>query len=36
MIDKPRGFEITFVTTAGNNADGKKLLTLFGVPFVKE
>ncbi len=36
MIDKPRGFEITFVTTAGNNDNGKKLLTLFGVPFVKE
>jgi len=36
LIDKPRGFEITFVTTAGNDADGKKLLTLFGVPFVKE
>ena len=36
LIDKPRGFEITFVTNAGNDADGKKLLTLFGVPFVKE
>lgn len=36
LIDKPRGFEITFVTTAGNDRDGKKLLTLFGVPFVKE
>ena len=36
MIDKPRGFEITFVTTAGNDADGKKLLTLFGMPFEKE
>jgi len=36
LIDKPRGFEITFVSTAGNDADGKKLLTLFGVPFVKE
>jgi large subunit ribosomal protein L5 len=36
LIDKPRGFEITFVTTAGNDADGKKLLILFGVPFEKE
>jgi large subunit ribosomal protein L5 len=36
MIDRPRGFEVTFVTTAGNNADGKKLLTLFGMPFEKE
>ena len=36
LIDKPRGFEISFVTSAGNDADGKKLLTLFGVPFVKE
>ena len=36
LIDKPRGFEITFVTSAGSDADGKKLLTLFGVPFVKE
>lgn len=35
LIDKPRGFEITFVTTAGNDADGKKLLTLFGIPFEK-
>ncbi|KKW11214.1 MAG: 50S ribosomal protein L5 [Candidatus Gottesmanbacteria bacterium GW2011_GWB1_49_7] len=35
LIDKPRGFEITFVTSAGNDADGKKLLTLFGIPFVK-
>lgn len=36
LIDRPRGFEITFVTSAGNDADGKKLLTLFGVPFVKD
>ena len=36
MIDRPRGFEVTFVTTAGNNTDGKKLLSLFGMPFEKE
>lgn len=35
LIDRPRGFEVTFVTTAGNNADGKKLLSLFGMPFTK-
>lgn len=35
MIDRPRGFEVTFVTTAGNNTDGKKLLSLFGMPFEK-
>jgi large subunit ribosomal protein L5 len=33
MIDRPRGFEVTFVTTAGNDKDGKKLLSLFGMPF---
>jgi len=33
LIDKPRGFEITLVTSAGNNIDGKKLLELLGVPF---
>ncbi len=36
MVDKTRGFEITFVTTATNDSDGKKLLTLFGIPFEKE
>lgn len=36
LIDRPRGFEISFVTTAGNDIDGKKLLTLFGMPFEKE
>lgn len=35
MIDRPRGFEVTFVTTAGNDSDGKKLLSLFGMPFEK-
>ncbi len=35
MIDRPRGFEVTFVTTAGNDKDSKKLLTLFGMPFEK-
>lgn len=36
MVDKMRGFEITFVTTADNDQHGRMLLTLFGVPFAKE
>ncbi len=36
MIDKPRGFEVSFVTTAGNDKDGKKLLIGFGMPFSAE
>jgi large subunit ribosomal protein L5 len=36
MVDKVRGFEITFVTTAGNDEHGQVLLRLMGVPFVKE
>jgi large subunit ribosomal protein L5 len=36
MVDKVRGFEITFVTTAGNDEHGKILLRSLGLPFVKE
>jgi large subunit ribosomal protein L5 len=36
LVDKVRGFEATFVTTAPNNAQGKRLLELFGLPFEKE
>lgn len=36
MVDKVRGFEITFVTTAQTKEHGKALLTMFGMPFVKE
>jgi large subunit ribosomal protein L5 len=36
MVDKVRGFEITFVTTAGNDEHGKILLRSMGMPFVKE
>lgn len=36
MVDRVRGFEITFVTTAKNDEYGKTLLTLFGMPFAKE
>ena len=35
-VDKLRGFEITFVTTAQNDGDAKNLLTLLGLPFEKE
>lgn len=34
-IDKQRGFEITFVTTAKNNEEGRKLLEGRGMPFKK-
>lgn len=36
MVDKVRGFEITFVTTAADDRDAKLLLTLLGLPFEKE
>lgn len=36
MVDKVRGFEITFVTTAQNNNDGLTLLSKLGMPFEKE
>lgn len=36
MVDKVRGFEVTFVTTAKTDDHGKILLTLFGLPFAKE
>ncbi|MGA0884023.1 MAG: 50S ribosomal protein L5, partial [Candidatus Nanopelagicales bacterium] len=32
-IDRPRGMDITIVTTAKNNAEGKALLSAFGFPF---
>lgn len=35
MVDKTRGFEMTFVTTANTNEASKALLTLLGMPFVK-
>lgn len=35
MVDKVRGFEITFVSTAATNEHGRKLLELFGMPFEK-
>jgi large subunit ribosomal protein L5 len=36
LVDRVRGFEITFVTTAKDNAAGKRLLELMGLPFEKE
>lgn len=32
-IDKVRGMGISFVTTAGNNEEGRDLLKMFGMPF---
>jgi large subunit ribosomal protein L5 len=34
-IDKIRGFEVTIVTTARNDQEGRKLLQLLGMPFQK-
>lgn len=36
LVDKTRGLEVTFVTTAKQNDHAKKLLTLLGLPFEKE
>jgi large subunit ribosomal protein L5 len=36
MIDKSRGFEISFVTTAPNDEQARALLTVLGMPFSKE
>lgn len=35
LVDKTRGFEVTFVTTATDNAQAKRLLELLGIPFAK-
>ena len=35
-VDTPRGMDITIVTTARNNAEGKALLEAFGFPFKRE
>jgi large subunit ribosomal protein L5 len=34
-LDKVRGMDITFVTTAKNDAEGRALLTHLGMPFRK-
>lgn len=35
MVDRIRGFEVTFVTSAKNNEEGMALLTALGMPFEK-
>ena len=35
-IDTTRGMDITIVTTAHNNAEGRALLAAFGFPFRQE
>jgi len=35
-IDKPRGMEVTIVTTAKTDEEGRQLLALLGMPFKKE
>lgn len=35
-IDRPRGLEISFVTTAKTDDEGRELLALMGMPFTKE
>jgi large subunit ribosomal protein L5 len=35
-IDQPRGMDVTIVTTARTNAEGKALLDAFGFPFRRE
>lgn len=34
-IDKTRGLEVSIVTTARNDEEGRRLLTLLGMPFAK-
>ena len=36
QIDKIRGFEVTIVTSAGDDDQGRQLLQLLGMPFRKE
>jgi large subunit ribosomal protein L5 len=35
-IDSPRGMDITIVTTARSNAEGRALLDAFGFPFRRD
>ncbi|OGO07165.1 MAG: 50S ribosomal protein L5 [Chloroflexi bacterium RBG_13_57_8] len=35
-IDKVRGLELSIITTARNDEDGKRLLELMGMPFAKD
>jgi large subunit ribosomal protein L5 len=35
-VNKILGMDVTFVTTAQNDEEGKALLTAFGFPFIKK
>ena len=35
-VDKIRGFQVTIVTTAKTDEEGRQLLELMGMPFTKE
>jgi large subunit ribosomal protein L5 len=35
-IDKARGLEVSIITTAGTDEEGRHLLELLGMPFVKD
>jgi large subunit ribosomal protein L5 len=35
-IDQPRGMDITIVTTANTDAEGRAFLLAFGFPFKRE
>jgi large subunit ribosomal protein L5 len=35
-VDKLRGLEVSIVTTAGTDEEGRKLLELLGMPFIKD
>jgi len=35
-VDKVRGLQVTFVTSAQSRDEAKKLLEMLGMPFVKE
>ena len=34
-VEKPRGFQVTIVTTARSDEEGRRLLELMGMPFVR-
>ena len=34
-IDKVRGMDITFITTANTDEEGRELLSLLGAPFAR-
>ena len=35
-VDRIRGLQVTFVTTAKSDAEGRRLLELFGMPFERD